>query len=164
MRKLLALCVCALVCTASLFAQATAGLGAISGTVRDASGAAVPDARVVVSNSNLGLTRELTTTGAGTFVASSLVPSAGYKLTISKQGFTTYEAKDLEIQVGQVMNVNVPLAVGGVTTAVEVSAMLATVDDVKTDVSQVVGNEQIQELPINGRRVDTFVQLTPAVT
>jgi hypothetical protein len=139
-------------------------MGAISGTVRDVTGSSVPDAKVVVTNASLGLTRELTTTGAGTFVAASLVPSSGYKVSVSKQGFSTYEAKDIVLQVGQVLDLNVPLAVGAMTTAVEVTAAAATVDDVKTDVSQVVGNEMIQELPINGRRVDTFVQLTPAVT
>jgi hypothetical protein len=164
MRKVFTLCVFALVFTASLFAQAAAGLGAISGTVRDKSDAAVPDAKVVVSNPSLGLTREMTSSGAGTFVAGSLTPGDGYQVAVTKQGFDKYEIKDLTLQVGQTLNLNVILTVGGVSTAVEVSAAAPTVDDVKTDVSQVVGNEQIQELPINGRRVDTFVQLTPAVT
>src|SRR2546423_1024556 len=88
MRKVFTLCVCALLCTASLFAQAAAGLGAISGTVRDKSAAAVPDAKVVVSNPSLGLTRELNTNNAGTFVASSLTPGAGYQVAITKQGFS----------------------------------------------------------------------------
>jgi hypothetical protein len=164
MKTVLALCLSASVFVAGAYAQAAAGLGAISGTVRDASGSPVPDAKIVVSNPSRGVTRELTTTGAGTFVASSLVPSSGYQVTITKQGFDTYEAKELEVQVGQVLNLNAALAVSGVSTAVEVASQAPAVDDVKTDVSQVVGNEQIQELPINGRRVDTFVQLTPAVT
>src|SRR5690348_17247544 len=98
MRKVITLVACAAVCTSALFAQAAAGLGAISGTVRDASGAAVPDAKVVVSNASAGVTRELSSNGAGTFLASSLVPSAGYQVTITKQGFNTYEAKGLEVQ------------------------------------------------------------------
>src|SRR3954463_15078172 len=122
MRKFLVLCVFTLSCTVSMFAQAAAGLGAISGTVRDASQAAVPDAKVIVTNPSMGVTRELQTNSAGSFVASSLVPSAGYQVKISKQGFNAYEAKDLEVQVGQVVNLNVPLTVGGVSTAVEVSA------------------------------------------
>jgi hypothetical protein len=58
----------------------------------------------------------------------------------------------------------VGLAVGDVTTQVEVVAATPVVDDIKTEVSQVVDNRMINELPINGRRVDQFVQLTPAVT
>src|SRR5215831_15185094 len=101
MRKVFTLCVLALVCTASLFAQAAAGLGAISGTVRDKSEAAVPEAKVVVSNPSLGLTRELTASGAGTFVAGSLTPGEGYQVAVTKQGFDKYEIKDLTLQVGQ---------------------------------------------------------------
>jgi len=164
MRKGFASCFCALVFTANVYAQATAGLGAISGTVRDASGSAVPGAKVVVSNPSLGLTRELETTDAGIFAAPSLVPSQGYKVTVSKQGFSTYEANDLVLQVGQVLNLNIALAVGAMSQAVEVTAAAPAVDDVKTEFSAVVGNNMIQDLPINGRRVDTFVQLTPAVT
>ena len=67
--------------------QATAGLGAISGTVRDSSGSPIPSAKVVVTNSALGVTRDLNTTDAGLFAAPALVPAQGYKVTVSKQGF-----------------------------------------------------------------------------
>jgi len=150
-----------LACTA--FAQATAGRGAISGTVLDASGAPVPDAKVVVSNPSLGLTRDLTTTGAGIFAAPALVPEKGYVVTVDKQGFTKYEARNLTVQVGETLNLNIALTVGGVSQQIEVSAMAPVVDDTKTETSQVVGNELINNLPINGRRVDSFVVLAPAV-
>ena len=143
--------------------QVTAGRGAISGTVLDASGAPVPDAKVVVSNPSLGLTRELTTTGSGLFAAPALVPEKGYKVTVEKQGFATYEAADLVVQVGETIDLPVRLSVGAMTQTVEVTSG-AAVDDVKTETSQVVGNQLINELPINGRRVDSFVLITPAVT
>jgi hypothetical protein len=144
--------------------QATAGLGTISGTVRDASGSPVSAAKVIVSNPSLGLVRELTTTDAGIFSAPALVPAEGYKVTVSKPGFATYEAADLSLRVGETVNLNVGLAVGEVTTQVEVVSAAPVVDDIKTEVSQVVDNRMILDLPINGRRVDQFVQLTPAVT
>src|SRR5262245_42606128 len=106
MKKLIATGVFALVCCAGAFAQ-VAGMGAISGTVRDASGAVIPDAQVVVSNESKGIRRNLHTTEAGVFAATSLVPAPGYTLTISKQGFNNYEVKDLQVNVGQ----NVDLAV-----------------------------------------------------
>jgi hypothetical protein len=144
--------------------QATAGLGAISGTVRDSSGSPVPAAKVVVANSSLGLTRELNTNDAGMFAAPALVPAQGYRVTVSKQGFGNYEAASLVVQVGEVLNLNVALAVGTISTQVEVAAAAPIVDDVKTETSSVVGNQMINDLPINGRRVDSFVLLTPAVT
>src|SRR5262247_4090053 len=108
MKKVLAVCLGAFALAASAYAQATAGLGSVSGTVRDASGAVVPGAAVVVSNEAKGIKRSITTTEAGVAEA--------------------------------------PL-----------------VENTKTDVSQLVGERQILDLPINGRRVDSFVLLTPAV-
>ena len=145
------------------YAQSVAGLGAISGTVRDASGAAVPNAQVVVSNESKGIKRTLSTTEAGVFAAPSLVPATGYSVTVTASGFNTYEVKDIQVLVGQNVNLEVDLAVAGTTTAIQVEATAPIVDSTKTDVSQVVGTAQIQDLPINGRRVDSFVLLAPAV-
>jgi hypothetical protein len=151
-------------CAVTAWGQATAGLGGISGTVRDASGAAVPGAKVAVTNPALGLTRDLLTTDAGIFSAPALTPNSGYVVSVSKQGFAPYEAKDLPVRVGEVTNLNITLVVGATSSQVEVTAVAPVIDDVKTETSQVVGNELINELPINGRRVDSFVLLTPAVT
>lgn len=164
MRKVLALSICALVFAAGAYAQATAGLGSVSGTVRDATGAVIPGATVVVANDAKGVKRTMTSTDAGVFAAPALVPSSGYSMTVTKQGFTTYEVKDFDIQVGQNVDFKVGLQVGTSTTKVDVTAEAPPIENTKTETSQVVGNEMINELPINGRRVDSFVLLTPAVT
>ena len=82
------------------WAQAVAGMGGISGVVRDPSGATVPEAKVVVSNPSKGIYRTLETNAAGVFSAAALVPSAGYRVTAEKEGFAKYELKDLEVLVG----------------------------------------------------------------
>lgn len=148
----------------SAYAQSTAGFGAISGTVRDASGGAVPNARIVVSNAGKGITRNLSSNDTGVFTAPALVPAAGYTVTVESQGFKRYEVKDIELAVGQNIDLNVNLAVGTAATQVEVTAAAPLVEDTKTDVSQVIDTKQIDELPINGRRVDSFVLLTPGVS
>ncbi len=161
-----------LICAAALgslfsmaaWCQATAGLGAISGTVLDASGTVVPGAKVIVANPSLGVSRELTTSSAGTFAAPALTPDPGYKVSVEKTGFTLYEADGLTLHVGEVLNLKVSLNVGAMTQKVEVTDAAPLVNDVKTENSTVVGGEQIDNLPINGRRVDSFVLLTPAVT
>jgi hypothetical protein len=145
------------------FAQAVAGLGAISGVVRDASGAGVPDAQVVVANPSKGIRRNLTSNEAGVFSASSLVPSTGYLVTVTKPGFAEFQARNVEILVGQNVNLEVVLNVAGTTTTIEVEAAAPVVESTKTDVSVVVNSAQILNLPINGRRVDSFVLLAPAV-
>jgi hypothetical protein len=151
-------------CTSALFAQAAAGLGAVSGTVRDASGATVPGAMVVVANDGKGIKRTVTTTESGVFTVPALVPASAYSIKVTKTGFSDYQVNAFDVAVGQTVDFRVQLQVGGASTKVDVTAEAPLVEDTKTDVSQVVGNEQIQELPINGRRVDTFVQLSPAVT
>ena len=144
------------------FAQAVAGLGAVAGTVRDASGAAVPNATVVVSNDSKGVRRTMQTTDAGVFAAPALVPATGYSIRVTGQGFADWEVKDFQVQVGQVVDFAVTLQVSSVSATVEVAAA-PLVEDAKTDVSQVVNSQQILDLPINGRRVDSFALLTPAV-
>src|ERR1700693_1460710 len=146
------------------FAQAAGGVAGISGIVRDSSGAVVPNAKVVVSNDAQGLVRNLTTNSAGVFAAPALIPASGYKVTVNQSGFAPYEAGDLTLQVGQNMNLAITLSVGQTTTAIEVNAAAQLIEDSKTDVSQVVNTRQITELPINGRRVDSFVLLTPGVS
>src|SRR2546427_7663740 len=83
------------------FAQSTAGLAGISGVVRDATGASIPNAKVAVSNESKGIVRHLTTNDTGLFTAPGLVPAPGYAVSVSVPGFSAYEAKNLELLVGQ---------------------------------------------------------------
>ncbi|MBM3768780.1 MAG: TonB-dependent receptor, partial [Acidobacteria bacterium] len=145
------------------FAQAVAGFGGISGVVRDASGAVVPSAEVIVENSSKGIRRTLVSNDAGVFAAPALVPSTGYSVKVSKAGFRAFEVKEIEILVGQNVNINASLSVESATTQVDITDQAPIVEQTKTGTSQVVNSLQIRDLPINGRRVDSFVLLTPAV-
>ncbi len=164
MKRTFSLFVCSLLFSASAFAQAVAGLGAVSGTVRDASGAVVPDASVVLANEAKGIRRTMQTTDAGVFAAPALTPSSGYSLTVTKQGFGTWEARDFDVQVGQTVDFKVNLQVLAAATKVDVTAEAPLVEDTKSGVTATVDQSQIDNLPINGRRVDSFVLMTPAVT
>jgi hypothetical protein len=153
-----------LLCSPSLFGQAAGGVAGISGTVRDASNSAVPGAKVVISSDSQGQIRSLVTNDAGVFSAPALIPNPGYKVSVTASGFAAYEVKDIDLQVGQNLDLNVKLSVAQSATQVEVVAATPMLDDTKSDVSQVVDTRQIEGLPINGRRVDSFVLLTPGVT
>ena len=146
------------------FSQSVAGLGAVSGTVRDASGAVIPGANVVISNETKGIKRSIQTTDAGVFAAPALVPSPGYSLIVTKPDFVNFEVKDFEILVGQTVDFKVSLQIAAAATEIVVTAEAPLVENNKSGVSAVVGKSQIDDLPINGRRVDSFVLLTPAVT
>ena len=148
----------------SAFAQAAGGVAGISGTVRDASGAAVPNAKVVISSASQGQIRTITSNGSGVFTAPALIPGPGYQVTVTKPGFAPYDVKNIDLAVGQNVNLVAPLSVAGTATVVQVEGAQPLVDDTKTDVSQVIDTQQIDELPVNGRRYDNFVLLTPGVT
>jgi hypothetical protein len=161
-KTLLAVCLLLAACAVTLLAQA--GNGSIAGTVRESSGSAVPNAAVVVINTDKGIRRELQTTGAGVFNAPSLVPAGGYSVEVSVPGFAKYEAKNITLQVGAVVDLDIALQIASASTTVEVSTVAQTVDDTKSGVTDLVNQLQIDNLPINGRRADTFALLTPGVT
>ena len=163
MRKGLVLIVLLCISVGSVFAQSGAGVGSISGVVQDPSNAAVPGATVVVSNDSKGIRRTVETNSQGVFTAPALIPADGYNIVVTKEGFSNYQLMGITLAVGQTIDLHIDLAVAGAATNVEVTAEAPLVDDIKTDVSQLVNSRQIMELPINGRRVDSFVLLTPAV-
>ena len=163
MRKIVCAVVFSLVAAVCGYAQTVAGMGAISGVVLDSSGAAVPEAQVTVENASKGIRRTLKSTDAGLFTVPSLVPAAGYRLQVSKDGFAGYDQKEIEILVGQNVDLRVTLQVAGAATQIVVTEVTPIVEQSKTGVSQVVESRQIMQLPINGRRVDSFAMLAPAV-
>ena len=162
--KLLACAVLFSLAAGSAWAQSAAGVAGISGVVHDLSGAAVPGAKVVISSDSRGEVRSITTNSSGLFAAPALIPGPGYKVTITASGFAEWEVKDIDLRVGQDLTLTANLNVSQSTTSVEVTGAAPLVDSAKTDVSQVVGTREIMNLPINGRRVDSFVLNTPGVT
>lgn len=148
--------------TSPVFGQAATA--SIEGTVLDASGATVPDADVTVSNPSLGLERMVKSSGAGVFTARDLTPASGYTVTVSKTGFAKYQVNPFDLDVGQALGLDVTLSVSSTGTEVNVTGDAPLVEATKTDVSNLVNSNEIENLPINGRRVDSFVLLSPAVT
>jgi hypothetical protein len=163
MKKVISLGALALMFSTAIFAQGSAGLGAVTGTVRDASGSVVPDAEVVITDTATGARRGTRTTGAGVFNAPALVPAPTYSITVTKGGFATYEIKKFDVPVGVTVDLHVNLQISGTATTVDITDTAPLVDDTKSGVSQVIDTQQIDNLPINGRRADTFALLTPAV-
>jgi len=148
----------------SCWAQSVAGMAGLTGSVRDATGAVVPGAKVTLANEAKGIRRSLESNDAGAFNAPALPPSSGYSLSVTKDGFSTWELKDFELLVGSTQSFNIVLNVASAATTVEVSSTAPLISDTNVGVSQVVEQLQVTNLPINGRRVDSFVLLTPAVT
>jgi hypothetical protein len=136
---------------APLLAQATLGSAAVSGSVRDDSGAAIPDAKVKLVETGRDLAREAATNQSGNFLFPTV--SAGlYSLEVSKAAFETYRLSDIRVDVGQRASLDVVLKVGAVSSVVSVSAgervLLATESNA---LGTVVDSARVEGLPLNGR-------------
>src|SRR3984957_1861724 len=150
--------------TPSIHGQSLAGLGALNGSVEDPGGAAVPNASVEVTNASLGIDRKVTATDAGLFFAPSLPPASGYVVTVSAPGFSTAKTTDITVHVGEELAVPIKLALASANQTITVSENTASMlDPSKTEVSALVNQQQIMNLPINGRRADQFTLLSPGV-
>ena len=103
-------------------ASAQTGLGTVSGTVRDPSEAAVPEAQVTVTSTETGLARSAQTSSAGSYYFGAL-RLGPYKLTVERQGFTTWEST-FTLAVGQNAIINPTLLIGSTTTFLRVSGAL----------------------------------------
>ncbi len=147
--------------SASALAQ-TSGVGNITGTVTDASGAAVPNATVTVIDTDTGVTRNLTTNADGSYTANFLQPGR-YEVIAGGGTFGKVDRKNLVLTVGQILTVDATLSAGSVNTEVQVTAETPILDTEKTEVSQTVDQTLISNLPVNGRNWSDFVLLTPNV-
>src|SRR5882762_8575884 len=147
--------------SAPVFAQG--GTGTITGTVIDPKGLAVPDAKVSILNTDTGIDRPLATTAAGVYTATFLQPGH-YQVTVTKDGFSTWVRKDLLLQVGQTLTIDAPLTVGTSVSEVTVTGEAPLIEPDRTEISQTVSETLAGGLPLNGRRWENFVLLTPGVT
>lgn len=147
--------------TVGLMAQ-TAGSGTISGTVEDASHAAIPNVKLRIINTDTGIERLVTTTEAGAYVAQFLKPGH-YEVIAEAPGFATFDRKNLTLLVGQNLGIDVELPLASVQSSVTVTLAPPVIDTEKVEASQELGQNLIGNLPVNGRRYDNFVLLTPNV-
>ena len=144
----------------SLAAQDNASL---TGTVKDSSGASVPNATVVVTNNEKGVTRQLTSNSDGEYLAGGL-PAGVYSVQVSAPGFKKYEAKDITLRVAQKARVDVALEVGAVSNEVTVQGEgLAQVDTQSSELAGTVDSKELSKLQLNGRNFTQLVTLVPGV-
>src|SRR5687768_1580873 len=144
--------------TASLSAQAT---GELAGRVTDESGGVLPGVTVTATQTDTGFTRTVVTDGEGAWVMPNMPPGP-YRLEVSLQGFRTYVQTGIVLQVGQTPTLNAVLAVGNLEETVSVEAAAPIVDVRSAGISDVVENERIVELPLQGRQVTDLIVLAGA--
>jgi hypothetical protein len=144
-------------------AQSASATGRLEGTVTDPSGAAVPDAEIIVRNQNTGVSTTLRSTADGDFTVLYLEPGS-YEVSIKKPGFGMLIVRDITISVGTRAVIHPELKVGKIDTTVTVSAETPLLDTAASSLGTVVDQRNIQQLPLNGRNFTDFALLTPGAT
>ncbi len=160
-RMLLTIALLFLAFCATAWAQDT---GAITGTIRDSSGAVVAGATVKIASSAGGNDRTLKTNSDGDYLAAGL-PGDTYDITVSARGFETFKAKGVVLRVAQKARVDATLTVGQIATEVVVQG--AQLNQVETQTSELAGTvtgKQMTQLELNGRNFTQLVSLTPGAT
>ncbi len=139
-------------------------VGSISGTVRDAQGAAVPKAEVIIQEERTGFSRTVVTNDDGVYSAPSL-PVGRYNVSTSPQGFKKTVSSGLELNIGANLDVDLSLEVGQVSEVVTVSADTASqVETRGGNVSSLISEKQVTELPLNGRNYAQLALMVPGVS
>jgi hypothetical protein len=145
---------------ASAFAQFLSG---IEGTVQDQSGAAIPGAKVTLTDTRLGVTKTADSNQTGYFRFDSIAAS-NYIVHVEAPGFTSWDQKDLMLQPGETRTLAPVLNVGSATTNVTVTAAAVSLDLVTPNTSSVIGSTTIQNTPLVGQNVYGLAALTPGLT
>ncbi len=145
----------------SCFAGAQVVGGTLSGSVQDATGAAIPNAAVRVRNEETGTERRLRTDSNGRYVAPSIAVGL-YSVTVEAAGFTSERRTNVTLTVGQAAEVDLTLRVSSGQQEVTVTDSVPTVNFSNEQVSGLVNERQVKELPLNGRSYDQLITLNPA--
>jgi hypothetical protein len=143
-------------------AAAQVATGSIAGLVADESNAVIPSATVTLINRDTGVQNTARTDAAG-FYAFPIVSPGIYTLRAEVQGFRSYEATGLEVQVAQSVKRDIQLKVGDTGTKVEVVATSPVLEQRNAEIGQVIGQKELAELPLNGRNFLDLAKIVPGV-
>jgi hypothetical protein len=154
--------------TATVLFVSSAALGqnsaSIVGSVKDATGATIANAQVLVSNPERGINRATTSNTDGEWAVPAL-PAGSYSLVVTSPGFRKFEAKNVVLQVAQKARVDVAMEVGAASTEVTVEgSAVAQVETQSSELAGTVSGKEISQLQLNGRNFTQLVTLVPGVS
>ena len=144
----------------SLFSQGN--FGRILGTVADQTGGVISGATVSIIDKDRGVARTLTTDDAGEYNAPTLIPGT-YTVRVEAKGFKTTERQNAVLEVGKEVRVDVTLQPGEQIQTVTVTEAVPLVETTNATLGGTLSNEQIQDLPLNGRNYQYLLSLRPGV-
>jgi hypothetical protein len=135
----------------------------IVGTVTDPSGASVPNVKITITSIETGLTKTATTADSGTYVIPEL-KIGHYNARAEAAGFKIAEQKDLVLQVGDRARIDFQMQLGGAQETVTVEANAVRVQTDSGEQSNVITDQQMSQLSVNGRSIYQLAQLTPGAS
>ena len=151
------------ICACMTLAHGQGTSASLSGTVTDASGAAISKAQITVTNIGTGLMKASTSNDSGSYTASPLPPGQ-YTVTVQHNGFQKMVQSGIALTVDQAATLNVTLQVGSQQQTVTVTAGEELINETSASVSSVIDEHAVKELPLNGRDPSSLVFLAPGVT
>ncbi|GAA3748069.1 TonB-dependent receptor [Terriglobus aquaticus] len=134
--------------------------GGVAGTVLDASGAVVPNAKVTLLDPSTGFTRTQQSTSAGAYAFQDL-PIGQYTVTVEAQGFSVTKVEKIDVRPGAVYSLDPKLGVGAETQSVDVNAAALALDTETTANNSVVNEKAVQNIPLNGRDYTQLIKIVP---
>ena len=145
-------------------APATAQLNSatLQGTLTDSTGAVLPGIAIAVRNTETGVVRNIVTGTGGEYFISALQPGT-YELNATHPGFQTVKQTNIKLEVGQVATLNFALQIGNLSQTVEVAAAGSSIANYDTTLGTVISQQQVVDLPLNGRQFSQLLQLAPGV-
>jgi hypothetical protein len=154
MRRISALYLTALCALFSVHVRGQSTFANIVGVVSDSSGSAIPDASVMITNTDENVSRKLLTSSQGTYQAINLKPGK-YKITASKPGFGTFELSDLLLDSRQERRADITLSIAALTQTVDVTAAAVVINTENGTISDTKGSQEVTQLPVNYRGATT---------
>jgi hypothetical protein len=161
MKKLLCVCLLAAVSAACLVAQDV--FATIGGTILDPSSAAVPNAKVTVTNTDRNQVIRTVTSDVNGIYTAPLLPIGTYSVKVEASGFKTETRSGIVVNVSDDLKINISLQVGAVTDAIEVKEEAAPVDTGTAVAATTIDGTQVRELALNTRNYEALVGLMPGV-
>jgi hypothetical protein len=135
----------------------------LSGVVRDSSGAVVPNTKVVLRNVATGVEKTTKSNGVGAYLFVDITP-ASYTLQASASGFAEQQVPAFALTVGQVATIDFALTVGSQSTVVTVQGAAPQLEASSANLGTVIGTQQVNDLPLNGRDFTQLLALTPGMS
>jgi hypothetical protein len=134
----------------------------LTGTVKDSSGAIIPNAQVAITDMATSVTRNVSSGGAGLYTAPNLLPG-NYEIRVTATGFGTLVQKGITLTVGAEQVLDIIMQVGQLSQTIEVTSEAPTVELTSSAISDVVNSSTVRELPLNGRSWTDLATLQPGV-